>query len=259
MSITSDVRAYADNAIEVAVGQGKNALDAAQAGLGKLQHNVASAKAVESITPNVDALRGAIEPYLATVLAYGAQFAGRVSIGAEAAVADLKKDARIAQVIHTGEALATVVVEAVHERVSQAASVAAGASSLLRPTPARRASTSKPAPSSGAETATSSTAKKVAATKPNDARTVPAKATAAPKAPAKATAAPKAPAKATAAPKAAAKATAAPKAPAKRAPAKATAAKKAPAKATAAKKAAAKKRPAVRSTEASPRASDEAR
>src|ERR1700760_2831282 len=91
MSIASDTRTSVDAAIEVAVEQGKRALEAAQVSLGKLQHNVNSARSLDSITPNVDALRATIEPYVATALAYTAKLSGR----AETAVTDLKSDKRI--------------------------------------------------------------------------------------------------------------------------------------------------------------------
>jgi len=144
MSIASDTRTSVDAAIEVAVEQGKRALEAAQVSLGKLQHNVNSARSLDSITPNVDALRAAVEPLVATALAYTAKLSGR----AESAVADLKTDKRIAQVLQTGEALATAVAEAVHERVGQAATTAAGAQAFVRsqrPGASGRAA-AKPAP-----------------------------------------------------------------------------------------------------------------
>jgi hypothetical protein len=162
MSIASDTRTSVDAAIEVAVEQGKRALEAAQVSLGKLQHNVNSARSLDSITPNVDALRAAVEPLVATALAYTAKLSGR----AESAVADLKTDKRIAQVLQTGEALATAVAEAVHERVGQAATTAAGAQAFVRsqrPGASGRAA-AKPAPTTSTPTA-AKPVRKPAATK----------------------------------------------------------------------------------------------
>lgn len=128
MSIANDARSYADNAIEAVLEQGKHVLEAAQSGLDKLQHNVLSAKAVGSLTPSVDAVRGTVEPLVATALTYGVKLAGK----AEAAVTDLKKDKRVAQVLQTGEALASAVVGAVQQRVGGVASAASAASAATK-------------------------------------------------------------------------------------------------------------------------------
>ena len=98
-----------------------------------MQHNVTSARSLDSITPNVDALRATRR----ALRRDGARATRRsCPARAEAAVADLKSDKRVAQVIQTGEALASAVVEAVQERVGKAAttaaSTAAGASAFVR-------------------------------------------------------------------------------------------------------------------------------
>ena len=116
MSLQSDLKGYADNAVE-----------AAEAVLGRLQQNLAAAKGTD-----LEALRGTLEDFVASALVYTSKLSGR----AESAIADLKTDPRLAQVIQTGEALATAVVGAVQERVghaaSTAASSAAGASAFVR-------------------------------------------------------------------------------------------------------------------------------
>jgi ABC-2 type transport system ATP-binding protein len=158
MSLTTDVRAYADAAIEVAVEQARHALDQGKQAV------------------NVDALRSSIEPYVATALTYTAKLAGR----AEAAVAELRSDARVASVIHTGEALAAAVVEAVSQRVGQAgqaaASSAAAASSLVRPHSDSSApvtvTEAAPAPQPAKTTAAKTTAAKSTAAKSTAAKSV---------------------------------------------------------------------------------------
>ena len=116
MSLQSDLKGYADSAVE-----------AAEAVLGRLQQNLAAAKGTD-----LEALRGTLEDFVASALVYTSKLSGR----AESAISDLKSDPRLAQVIQTGEALATAVVGAVQERVGQAASTAAssaaGASAFVR-------------------------------------------------------------------------------------------------------------------------------
>ncbi len=184
MSLQSDLKGYADNAVE-----------AAEAVLGRLQQNLAAAKGTD-----LEALRGTLEDFVASALVYTSKLSGR----AESAIADLKSDPRLAQVIQTGEALATAVVGAVQERVGQAASSAAGASAFVR----------SQAPGSGR----------------SKAGTVRATESVVKAAPVKKAAATKAPAKKAATAKATTVKAAAKKAPAKSAPAKKAAAVKTPAK-----------------------------
>jgi hypothetical protein len=125
MSLTTDVKAYADAALDAAVEQGKQALEAAHASLGKLQSNL---KSIDSLGPQADGLREAIEPYVLTALGYGNHLASRV----ETVVADLKKDKRFAQVVEGTEAFATAVVGAVQERLTKAAESAAASASAVQ-------------------------------------------------------------------------------------------------------------------------------
>src|SRR5580692_5734881 len=125
MSLTTDVKSYADAALDAAVEQGKQALEAAHASLGKLQSNL---KSIDSLGAQADGLREAIEPYVLTALGYGNHLASRV----ETVVADLKKDKRFAQVIEGTEAFATAVVGAVQERLSKAAETAAASAGVVQ-------------------------------------------------------------------------------------------------------------------------------
>jgi hypothetical protein len=166
MSLQSDLKNHADNALEVAleqgrqaVEQGKRALEAAEAALGKLQGNITGAKAFDSIGPNIEALRSAVEPFVAAALGYTAQLSNR----AESTVSDLKADRRVAQVIQTGEALAAAVVEAVQERVGRATGTARTGSSSSQSGPAPAAPS---APSAHAPAKQAAPAKAAAKTTP---------------------------------------------------------------------------------------------
>ena len=126
MSLQSDLKGYADSAVE-----------AAEAVLGRLQQNLAAAKGAD-----LEALRSTLEDFVASALVY----TSKLSTRAEAVVADLKSDPRLAQVIQTGEALATAVVGAVQERVGQASATAAGASAFVKSqTPGGRAAAGRAA------------------------------------------------------------------------------------------------------------------
>lgn len=127
MSITSDLRSYADTA----VNQGKQALDNAQAQLndvtgqanelfGKTRGNVSdiAEKATDAVNDlrvsaekavNFDALVAAVEPYVSQIKGYTAS----VSERAESLLAEAKKDKRVAQLLDA----AGVVVDQVQERV----------------------------------------------------------------------------------------------------------------------------------------------
>jgi hypothetical protein len=162
MSLATDVKSYADAAIEVAIGQTKQALDAAQAGLVKLQDN---AKAIDptvdsiksAIEPTVDSIRAAIEPYLTMAKGYGSALSEK----AESVVGEIKKDKRVTQVFDGTEALAVAVVAAVQDRVGKAASMAAATNPFAKPA----AATVKPtAP------ATPTAVRKPATTKPTSTR-----------------------------------------------------------------------------------------
>jgi uncharacterized protein YjbJ (UPF0337 family) len=197
MSITNDIRSYADTALE----QGKNVVGQAQAQLtdvtgqanefvGKLtgtaKDNVSgfTSKATGAVndlraqaekTINLDAIKSAVEPYLAQVKQYGSSVTER----AEGLYESVKSDKRVAKVITTAESVTGAVVETVQDRVVKPVATLTGRGS--KPAPVKKA-TATPA----AKTATkrASTAK-AAATRP--AKKAPAKkaTSAARKAPAK--------------------------------------------------------------------------
>ncbi|MDT4894579.1 MAG: hypothetical protein QOE97_3614 [Pseudonocardiales bacterium] len=142
MSITSDIRSYADTAL----GQGKQVVgqtistaqtqlngvtEQANEFVGKLRatatQNVAgltgltskaSATAVDlraqaEKAVNLEAVKAAVEPYVAQAKSYSSTVADR----AEDLLSTVKEDKRVAAVVTRAEALTGVVVETVQERV----------------------------------------------------------------------------------------------------------------------------------------------
>jgi uncharacterized protein YjbJ (UPF0337 family) len=186
MSIATDIRTYADTAVT----QGKRVLDQAQAQLtdvtgqatelyGKARGNVAELagkattaagdlRASAEKAVNLDALKTAVEPYVAQVKGYTHQVTDR----AEALLGGVKGDARVAKLVDT----AGVVVGTVQERVltpvlsftgrgpAPVSRPAAPATATAAPKPA----VTKPAAKAAAAEApaTASSATKPAATKP---------------------------------------------------------------------------------------------
>lgn len=167
MSIASDLRSYADNA----VNQGKQALDSAQAQLndvtgsatelyGKAADAVSDLRAQAEKAVNLDALKTAVEPYLQQARGYVHTVGDR----AEVLLGTVKNDKRVAQLVD----VAGTVVETVQQRVVQP--VQALTRRETEPAPV-----AKPAPK-----ATTRPASKPAATKPatkSTARKAPAKRT----------------------------------------------------------------------------------
>lgn len=135
MSITKDIRSYADNAVE----QGKQVLDQAQTQLhdvtgqanglvgkvtGGAKENVSglTTKATDAVhdlrtqaekAVNVDAIKAAIEPYIAQAKGYSTTVTDR----AEALFTTVKGDKRVAKLVNTAESVTGIVVETVQERV----------------------------------------------------------------------------------------------------------------------------------------------
>lgn len=135
MSITSDIRAYADSALE----QGKQVVGQAQAQLndvtgqanefvgkvtGTAKDNVSglTSKATDAVNDlrsqaekaiNIDAIKTAVEPYLAQAKQYRSSVTDR----AESLFESVRKDKRVAKVVATAESLTGVVVETVNVRV----------------------------------------------------------------------------------------------------------------------------------------------
>jgi len=135
MSITSDIRSYADSALE----QGKQVLDQAQAQLndvtgqanefvGKLtntaktNYSELSTKATDAVTDlraqaekalNLEAIKSAVEPYLAQAKDYRSSVTDR----ATGLLDSVKSDKRVASLISSVESASDTVVETVTERV----------------------------------------------------------------------------------------------------------------------------------------------
>jgi ElaB/YqjD/DUF883 family membrane-anchored ribosome-binding protein len=135
MSITNDIRSYADSALE----QGKQVLDQAQSQLtdvtgqanefvgkirGTAKENVSelTAKANDAVSDlrtqaekaiNLDAIKTAIEPYLAQAKGYSTTVTDR----AEELFTAVKNDKRVAKVVTRAEVLTGTVVETVQDRV----------------------------------------------------------------------------------------------------------------------------------------------
>jgi uncharacterized protein YjbJ (UPF0337 family) len=195
MSITNDIRTYADTTLE----QGKRVVGQAQAQLndvtgqanefvGKLtgtaKDNVSgiTSKATGAVndlraqaekTINLDAIKSAVEPYLAQAKQYRSSVTDR----AEGLYSTVKSDKRVAKVINTAETFTGAVVETVQDRVVKPVVSLTGRGSKPAPKkkPAAQASAkpaatrpAKKAPAKKAatkRTATKTTARKAPATK----------------------------------------------------------------------------------------------
>lgn len=173
MSIASDLRSYADNAVT----QGKQVLDStittAQTQLndvtgqanefyGKTRENVAelATKATSAVNDlrvsaekavNLDAIKTAVEPYLSQLKGYSSTVTDR----AETLFDGVKGDPRVAKLVDA----AGVVVETVQVRVVKPVQDLTGRGSKPAPKPAASTPTAKAA-------ATKPAAKPTAATKP---------------------------------------------------------------------------------------------
>jgi ElaB/YqjD/DUF883 family membrane-anchored ribosome-binding protein len=178
MSITKDIRSYADNAVE----QGKQVLDQAQAQLhdvtgqanglvgkvtGTAKDNVAefTTKATYAVhdlrtqaekAVNVDAIKAAVEPYVAQAKGYSTTVTDR----AEELFTTVKSDKRVAKLVSTAESVTGIVVETVQERVVKPVQLLTGIGAKSAVTPARKpspAKATKPAETKPAETKPAST------------------------------------------------------------------------------------------------------
>lgn len=173
MSIASDLRSYADNAVT----QGKQVLDQAQAQLndvtgqanefyGKTRENVAELadKATSAVNDlrasaekavNLDAIKTALEPYLAQVKDYSANVTDR----AETLLSGVKSDKRVAKLVDA----AGVVVDTVQDRVVKPVQGLTGRGT--KPAPKATSATAKPATKPAATKPASKPASKPAARK----------------------------------------------------------------------------------------------
>lgn len=160
MSITSDLRGYADTAVtqgrqfvEQAVGQAQaqfTELTGSVGGFAKDNVNGLRTQAEKAV--NLDALKAAVEPYLDQAKGYSAQ----VSERAEELFNRAKSDPRVARVLDTAESLTSVVLETVQEKVVKPLQELRGGKPAAKPAapkaatkpatkPATRPATTKPA------------------------------------------------------------------------------------------------------------------
>ena len=160
MSITTDLRSYADKAAEKAQAQLNDVTGQANELYGKTRENVAeiAGKATETVKDlrlqaekavNLDAIKTAVEPYVAQVKGYTHQVTDR----AESLFETAKGDPRVGKLVDA----ARPVVEIVQERV-------------VKPVQSLTVRGSKPAPAAKAAPKATAAAKpaapKPAATKP---------------------------------------------------------------------------------------------
>lgn len=160
MSIATDIRSYADNAL----AQGKQVIDQAQENVSGL-----TAKATDAVTDlrtqaekavNLDAIKTAIEPYLAQAKGYSTTVTDR----AEDLFNTVKNDKRVALVVTKAEQFSGTVVETVQERivkpVQSLTGIGAKPATKAAPKPAATKVTPKPVAKT---TARKAPAKKAAA------------------------------------------------------------------------------------------------
>jgi len=180
MSITRDIRSYADTAKE----QGKQVLGLAQTQLndvtgqanglvGKLagtaKGNVSelTAKATGAVhdlrtqaekAVNVDGVRAAVEPYLAQAKGYSSTVSDR----AEELYTSVKNDKRVAKLVTSAESLTGIVVETVQDRVVKPVQSVTGRGSkvAVKTPPAPKAATTKPAAKPAPKPAVKASARK---------------------------------------------------------------------------------------------------
>jgi hypothetical protein len=174
MSITSDIRAYADNALEQGKTQLTQVIDQAQASFTVVTEDVTSrvsgigAKASATVDDlrtqaekvlNIDAVKAAVEPYLAQAREYRAAVTDR----ANGLVGTVTADPRVSKVVDTAESFSRPVVETVQTRVVKPVVTLAGRAPAGRK-PATGPAT-KPAATSATQRSTT-TAAKPASTRP---------------------------------------------------------------------------------------------
>lgn len=171
MSLTNDIRSYADKGIE----QGKAVLDQAQAQLndvtgqanefvsklqGTVKENVAKIQSSATSTAtdlraqaektiNLDAIKAAIEPYLEQAKGYSTTVGER----AEDLYATVRHDKRVAALVTKAEELTRPVVETVQERVVKPVQSLTGLG-VTKPAakPAAKSAAAKAAPAKAATT-----------------------------------------------------------------------------------------------------------
>jgi uncharacterized phage infection (PIP) family protein YhgE len=193
MSITSELRGYADTAVaqgkqfvEQTVTQAQTQLNEVSGSVnelagkltGKANVNEFRAQAEKTVNDlrtqaekavNLDAVKAAVEPYLSQAKDYRAQVTER----AEELLNKAKSDPRVARVIEAAESLTSIVVETVQDKLVKPLQELRGGKPAAKPAakkaPARSAApkpaatkpaTTKPAAKSAAKTAPAKTARK---------------------------------------------------------------------------------------------------
>jgi hypothetical protein len=184
MSITSDIRNYADTAVvqgKQIVGQ---AVGTAQQQFATAQHQFAgvTSRATGTVndlrvqaekTLNIEALRTAIEPYLSQAR----QYRSTVTDRAEGLFDTVTSDPRVAKVVTTAETVTGLVLDTVQERIVKPVSTFTGRGTAPKKAPARTTKPAKPAKAATTRPAAKSAAKKAPAKKATAARKAPAKKT----------------------------------------------------------------------------------
>jgi hypothetical protein len=158
MSITSDIRGYADSALE----QGK------QVGA-KASSTVADLRSQAEKTLNVDAIRAAVEPYLAQAKEYRTAVTDR----ANGLVETVTSDKRVAKLVDTAESLSGTVFGTVQQRVVKPVQNLTGLGKPSAPArkpaakaPVTKPASTRPAPKPAAKSTAGSTAKSTARKSP---------------------------------------------------------------------------------------------
>jgi osmotically-inducible protein OsmY len=154
MSITSDLRGYADTALE----QGKHVG-------AKASSTVADLRAQAEKAINIDAIKAAVEPYLAQAKEYRTAVTDR----ANGLVGSVTSDKRLAKLVDTAESLSGTVVGTVQDRVVKPVQNLTGLGKPARPaaktTPATKPASTRPAPKPAAKATAKTTARKAPAKK----------------------------------------------------------------------------------------------
>lgn len=192
MSITSDLKNYVDQTVATAQAQLSDAAGTANDYVGKYRDDITGItdKATEAVTDlrtsaekaiNLDAIKTAVEPYLAQAREYGAAVTDR----AEGLINGVKDDPRLAKLVETATSVSSVVIEQVTEYVVKPVQSFTGFGSkpAARPAPkpskpattkpANKPSNTKPSTDRGTSrpAAAKSPAKKAAAKTTSAART----------------------------------------------------------------------------------------
>ncbi len=133
MSIASDIRNYTDSAADYASGIAEKATGTVSELL------VSAEKAI-----NLDAIKTAVEPYLAQAKEYGATVTDR----AEGVLNNLRSDKLVAKVLDSATAVSGVVLVQVNDRIVKPVQSLTGVGSKAAAparTPAPKPATTKPA------------------------------------------------------------------------------------------------------------------